>query len=166
MREVLKKHSSGMVVVKDSAVDYTLASPTIGPNKKPMWCGCVLLKKSAVTYHLMPLYFNPKLEEAIPPELLARKQGKTCFNFQRPDEQLFAKLDALTAMGREQWERRGFLTPGTISMEQMEEAVRAGGIDTAALARERKAKGKAAAAKRAVTLKKKADATAKRRAGA
>src|SRR6185369_11425720 len=85
LREVLKKHSSGMVVVKDSAVDYTLASPTIGPNKKPMWFGCVLLKKSAVTYHLMPLYFNPKLQAAIPAELLPRKQGKTCFNFQRPD---------------------------------------------------------------------------------
>src|SRR6266436_2147195 len=101
LREILKKYSDGMIVHADKPGDFTLTTQSIGANKKPIWFGCVLLKKSAVTYHLFPLYFNPKLRATIPPELLPRKQGKTCFNFQRPDDGLFAQLDALTGRARE-----------------------------------------------------------------
>src|SRR5207302_7690545 len=98
---------------------------------------------------LMPLYYNPNLQSAISPELAVRKQGKTCFNFKRPDAMLFAQLDALTRQGREQWQRLGFLEPGPIPPERFAAALRAGGHDPAALASERKSKVKAAAAKRA-----------------
>jgi hypothetical protein len=138
LREILRKHGDGLVVVNDTPTDYTVASPAIGPNGKPLWFGSVQSRKSAVSYHLMPLYFNPKLEATIAPELLPRKQGKTCFNFQRPDAALFEKLDNLTAAARGQWESRGFLSPGTISAEQMGQAVKAAWADTDALARRRK----------------------------
>jgi hypothetical protein len=151
LRDILKKHSAGMVLVADRPTDFTVSSPALGPNGKPMWFGCVLMGKSAVTYHLMPLYFNPKLQSAVPAELQARKQGKTCFNFKRPDEALFAQIDELTRVGREQWERHGFLEPGPIPAERFDAALRAGGENPAALAKVRKAKGKAAAVKRAKT---------------
>jgi hypothetical protein len=122
LREIMRKHADGMIVLVDTPVDFTLVSPAIGPNKKPLWFGAVLLKKSAVTYHLMPLYYNPTLQAAVPAELLARKQGKTCFNFQRPDAALFAELDELTRLGRETWQRIGFLQPGPIPRERFEAA--------------------------------------------
>jgi hypothetical protein len=154
LRNILKRHADGMIVLADKPTEYTLASPGLGPNGKPMWFGCVLSKKSAVTYHLMPLYYNPKLQSAISPELLARKQGKTCFNFKHADPVLFAQLDALTKQGREQWQRLGFLEPGPIPPERFADALRAGGHDPAALMKVRAAKGKAAAANRSRTLRK------------
>jgi hypothetical protein len=151
LRDILSKHSEGMVVVVNTPTDFTISSPALGPNGKPMWFGCVKAGKSAVTYHFMPLYFNPRLQSAVSAELQARKQGKTCFNFKRPDDALFAQIDDLTRMGREHWRRQGFLEPGPIPAERFAAALRAGGEDPAALAKVRKAKGKAAAAKRAKT---------------
>jgi hypothetical protein len=155
LRDILKRHSTGMLVKTDTPTDFTLVTSACGPNKQPMWFGAVLLKKSAVTYHLMPLYYNPTLQAAVPAELLARKQGKSCFNFRRPDADLFAKLDALTQRSRDAWAKYGFLDPGPITPERMNAALRAGGEDPDALAKLRKSKGKQAAAKRAATLKNK-----------
>src|SRR5205807_10234588 len=90
LRGILAKYSDGLVVHADTPTDFTLITRCIGPNKKPLWFGCVLLKKSAATYHVMPLYYNPALQQNISPELLASKQGKPCFNFQRPHPLLFA----------------------------------------------------------------------------
>jgi hypothetical protein len=162
LREILVRHADGMIVLADTPTEYTLATRALAPNKKPMWFGCVLSKKSAVTYHLMPLYYNPKLQSAVSPQLAARKQGKTCFNFKRPDAALFSQLDVLTKEGREQWQRLGFLEPGPIPPERFADALRAGGHDPAALTKVRAAKGKAAAAKRARTLRKQPGRTTSR----
>ena len=117
-----------------------------------MWFGCVRWGKSAVSYHLMALYFNPKLQAALPDVLRPRKQGKTCFNFQRPEPVLFGMIDELTRQGRAGFERHGFLAPGPVPPERFDAALRAGGEDPERIARVRKAKGKQAAAKRAATL--------------
>src|SRR5207237_388793 len=79
------------------------------------------------------LYFNPKLQAQVPEELRPRKQGKTCFNFQRPDAGLFAQLDELTRIGRQAFERHGFLEPGAVPAERLTEALRAGGEDREAI---------------------------------
>ena len=41
--------------------------------------------------------YDGELVKSISPELRKRMQGKTCFNFTRIDEPLFAELEALTA---------------------------------------------------------------------
>jgi hypothetical protein len=164
LRDVLKRHSAGLTVLADTPTDYTLITPATGPNKKPLWFGAVLLKKSAVTFHLMPLYYNRTLEATIPPELLARKQGKTCFNFQRPDAAMFAHLDSLTRQARERWESAGFLNPGPITQDQLNASLLAGGENPDAIAKARRAKGKGAAAKRAASLAKKAKSRPKPKA--
>jgi hypothetical protein len=153
LREILRKHAAGMTVA-DTAGDFTITSPAVASGK-PLWFGRVMVTKSAVSYYLFPLYFNPKLQAAIPAELLARKQGKTCFNFRHRDPDLFARLDTLTGEAREAFERHGLLKPGPVAVETMNAALRAGGEDPEALAKLRKSKGKAAARKRAATLKKK-----------
>lgn len=155
LRKILIKHSKGLIIQADTPTDFTVLTPAIGPNGKPMWFGAVQSKKSAVTFHLMPLYFNPRLNAMIAPELHPRMQGKTCFNFQRPDAGLFARLDDLTRRARECWEAAGFMKPGVVPPEAFTAALRAGGEDPAAIARLRKAKGKAATAKRAATIRKK-----------
>jgi len=154
LRRILLSHAGGLIVLADEPADVSLASRAIGPNQKPLWFGAVYVKKSAVMYHLMPLYFNPKLQAAITPELKARMQGKTCFNFQRPDAALFACLDELTRLGREAWERAGLLEPGPVPPERFAAAYRSAGGDANTLAATRKAKGIAAAAKRAATIRK------------
>ena len=118
LRDVLRRHAQDMIVLKDTATDFTLVTRALGPNKQPIWFGCVQWKKSAVTYHLMPLYYNPRLEATVPPALLARKHGKTCFNFQRAEPALLAELDALTARGREHFAAQGMLAEGQVTQER------------------------------------------------
>jgi hypothetical protein len=59
------------------------------------------IKKSYVSYHLMPLYDQPELGADLSPDLLRRKQGKTCFNFKREDPALYLELAKLTARAAE-----------------------------------------------------------------
>lgn len=165
LRDILKKHALGMSILADTPTNFTVITPAIGPNKKPIWFGAVVLKKSAVTYHLIPLYFNPVLQATVPAELLARKQGKTCFNFRRPDPSLFDQIDQLTGRGREHFQRHGFMEAGPISAERLGAALRAAGENPELLAKQRKLKAADAARKRAATLKKKAGAAAKPPAG-
>lgn len=63
---------------------------------QPMWFGGVQRMKAYVSYHLMPVYSHPALAATIPPQLKARMQGKSCFNFKTKDPLLFARLEALT----------------------------------------------------------------------
>jgi hypothetical protein len=162
LREMLRRHAQRMVVQADTPKDFVVATRALAPNGRPMWFGCVSVKKTAVTYHLMPLYFNPKLQAAVPPKLLARKQGKTCFNFKRPDPALFEILDDLTRHGREAWERQGLLDAGPIALENLDAALRAGGENPEKLKRLRKTKVRQAAKKRAATVRAKAAAARQR----
>ena len=110
LREILRRHSDGMIVQADTPTEFVVITRALGPNGKPMWFGAVTSKKSAVTYHLVPLYFNRKLQSAVAPELLARKQGKTCFNFKVVDEKLFKELDHLTAQSIAGFRKAGYIS--------------------------------------------------------
>ena len=167
LRRILEKNSTGMVVLADTPTKYTVITRAIGPNKKPMWFGAVMSNKSAVSFHLLPLYYNPKLKASVAPELLPRLQGKACFNFQRPDPDLFKRLDQLTRLGREQWKKFGFLEPGPVSAERLAAAVKSAGVDSEQLARLRHQVLARAAKKRAATAaKKKTEPRTKTRATA
>jgi len=159
LRRILEKQAAGMIVHADTPTEFTLITSAIGPNKKPLWFGAVMSKKSAVTYHLMPLYYNPRLLTAIAPELKARMQGKTCFNFQRPDPALFARLDELTRLSRDQWERWGFLEPGPVPPERFAAAAKSAGLDPVAIAAKRRQVAARATARRKATLAKRAKAS-------
>jgi hypothetical protein len=111
-------------------------------------------KKSAVTYHLMPLYYNPRLHAALSPRLKGRMQGKTCFNFQRPDPELFAALEELTRLGRAQWERAGLLESGPMPPERLAAAARSAGVDMVAVeAKRQKVVAQATARRKATRAK-------------
>lgn len=97
LRGIMLKAAPGRVVAKDAPGALELRTPAIDPKTRQHgWFGTVTIKKTYVAYHLMPLYVRPELADGISPELAKRKQGKTCFNFARSDDTLFAELGRLT----------------------------------------------------------------------
>ena len=54
-----------------------------------------ITSKSYVAFHLFPVYMFPALLKGISPELKKRMQGKTCWNFKKVEEPLFADLGGL-----------------------------------------------------------------------
>lgn len=104
LRRILKRHVRRLTVVRDEPLDFYLESRKPGSNGKPMFFGAAQTRKSYVSFHLMPVYTHPELLEEISPELRRRMQGKSCFNFTRPDRALFEELGELTRRGFELWD--------------------------------------------------------------
>ena len=48
---------------------------------RPLFAAAVQIRKSYVSYHLMPVYMDPALLATVSPALRKRMQGKACFNF-------------------------------------------------------------------------------------
>ena len=97
LRQVMLDNAGDRIVTEDSPGSLVLRTHRLDAKGQPGWFGTVTVKKSYVAYHLMPLYEQPALAEGISGALAKRRQGKTCFNFARADEALFAELAALTA---------------------------------------------------------------------
>jgi len=97
--EVMTNHAGELEFTSDKPGNTTVESHDVDAKGKPRWFGAVQTKKSYVSYHLMPVYEDPSLLADISPELKARMQGKSCFNFKTVDAELFAELGALTAVG-------------------------------------------------------------------
>jgi len=109
LKALLKKHERTLKVLKDEPQEYTLVTKSNSNRGQPMWFGSVRAGKAYVSYHLMPLYFNPPMNAMISPALKKRMQGKTCFNFKSVDKELFAELKTLTQEGIDSYRRRELL---------------------------------------------------------
>ena len=98
LRAILSRHAPPLIVQVDTATEYQLASPThkdrIG---RPLFVAAVQIKKTYVTYHLIPVYAVPSLRKGMSAGLKKRMQGKACFNFTAVDEPLVRELTTLTA---------------------------------------------------------------------
>lgn len=99
LKKILQKQAKKLVVVVDQPGHYYLDTDIIMKNGKPLFFGAVQVKKNYVSYHLMPVYVFPELQDDLSPQLRKRMQGKSCFNFREPDRKLFRELDALTKIG-------------------------------------------------------------------
>lgn len=103
LRELLLRAAPNMTVARDAAGDLLLQTREVDPNTgEPTFFAAVMAKKAYVALHLMPLYYRSELLADISPELNRRRQGKTCFNFKRPDLVLFAELELLIDRSRRQ----------------------------------------------------------------
>ena len=109
LKTMMKKHERTLKVLKDEPQEYTLVTKSNSNRGQPMWFGSVRAGKAYVSYHLMPLYFNPAMNALVSPALKKRMQGKTCFNFKGVDEELFAELKTLTQEGVDSYRRRELL---------------------------------------------------------
>lgn len=110
LKEIMHPYARRLDRKIDSDKELYVDTKHILKNKKPLWFGAVQVKKNYVSYHLMPVYLNPELLNEVSPELKKRMQGKSCFNFRTPDDNLFKELAVLTEAGYADYERRGYTT--------------------------------------------------------
>lgn len=118
LKEILQKYSGSFTVKPDTNTKYGLYA-AIGPATLKIWKGkmkkpampvaWIETGKAYVSYHLMGLYGNTALLKGLSKELKARMQGKTCFNFKKPDEKIFQELDSLTAWSIDGFRKAGFI---------------------------------------------------------
>jgi hypothetical protein len=118
LRQLLRAHAAGLTVAEDSPERFCLEA-TPGPAAHASWgekarrptlpVAWVERGRSYVGYHLMGLNGNTALTARLSTDLRARKQGKTCFNFRRPEEVPLAELSEVTAASIATLRRAGFV---------------------------------------------------------
>jgi hypothetical protein len=118
LRTILQEQQATFSVKSDTTTLFSLEAPT-GPATIKAWGGklrapsipvaWVEVKKNYVSYHLMGIYMNPKLEAKLSDALRAHMQGKSCFNFKKVDETLFHELSKVTAESVAALKKGGFV---------------------------------------------------------
>jgi hypothetical protein len=97
LRAMLQRHSKRLLTTADTANDFQVSSPEYTDRTgRPLFVAAVQIKKSYVSYHLLPVYANPKLLAGLSPALKKRMQGKACFNYTSIDATQLNELSALT----------------------------------------------------------------------
>jgi hypothetical protein len=91
----------------DKPGEYYLETKTAMRQGQRFQFGGVKIGKAYVSFHLMPIYMNPKLQGTISPELKKRMQGKSCFNFTQVDPSHVAELKKLAKAGFEEFKTWG-----------------------------------------------------------
>jgi hypothetical protein len=95
LKAILAPYRDKLAVARDGPDGMTLELPAY--EGKPWgYAAGTRLGRRYVSYYLMGVYGDRELLERISPELKRRMQGKSCFNFTKIDEDLFAELEALT----------------------------------------------------------------------
>jgi len=107
LRLILGSHSKKLDVVHDEPGYYYLNTKKLDAKGKPIFFGMVKSSAKKVSFHLMPIYCEPSLLDEISPELKARMQGKSCFNFNKQQPELFEELNALTVMCVQSYKTEG-----------------------------------------------------------
>ena len=109
LKTALKKHEKNLTIKTNTNDVYNLYAGYSEKYKRKIYFGGVEIKKNYVSFHLMPVYVNPKLLEGISPELNKRMQGKSCFNFKIIDKAQLRELTALTNKGFEYYKKEGMI---------------------------------------------------------
>ena len=106
LREIFKPLEKDLAVKTDEPGKYYLLTKKLNEKKQEIWFGGVEIKKNYVSFHLVPLYFFPELLDGISPELKKRLTGKSCFNFKKSTETVFADLENLTKASFETFKQK------------------------------------------------------------
>jgi hypothetical protein len=109
LRTIMAPYAEKLDAKKDDETELYVDTKHLQKNKKPLFFGAVQVKKAYVSYHLMPVYVKPELLDRVSPELKARMQGKSCFNFASSDQLLFKELAALTKAAYASYKEQGFV---------------------------------------------------------
>jgi hypothetical protein len=110
LKKILKKYEKHLKVTSNNIGVYNLYAGYSEKYKRDIYFGGVVVNKNYVSYHLMPIYMNPKLLDKISPDLKKRMQGKSCFNFKEVDKKLFKELSNLTKRGIDFYKTNGLLS--------------------------------------------------------
>lgn len=107
LRTILEPYAAKLERKVDSAQELYVDTRHVMKNRKPLFFGAVQMRKSYVSFHLMPVYVQPALLDSLSPALRKRMQGKSCFNFAAADKTLFKELAVLTKAGYASYKKRG-----------------------------------------------------------
>ena len=109
LRRIMAPYAGNLSITRDDDQELYVDTTHIQKNKKPLFFGAVQVKKSYVSFHLMPVYLQPALLQTASPELKARMQGKSCFNFNAVEPALIKELSALAKAGYASYKEQGFV---------------------------------------------------------
>ncbi|MCQ0090786.1 hypothetical protein [Roseovarius sp. M141] len=100
LRPLYSRHAGKCVVLADTPDRYWLGTHEVRARDGYRTdFGGVQIGKAYVSAHLMAVYIHPDMLADLSPELRKRMQGKSCFNFKKPDAQLFDELSRVVAAG-------------------------------------------------------------------
>jgi hypothetical protein len=126
LRTILQEQQANFSVKSDTATLFSLEAP-VGPATIKAWGGkarapsipvaWIEVKKNYVSYHLMGIYMNPKLEAKLSNSLRAHMQGKSCFNFKQVDETLLQELGKVTAESLVALKEGGFVGAAPVAKQ-------------------------------------------------
>jgi hypothetical protein len=111
LKPLMRPYAEKLVCQSDEPGNLYVDTGFTMKNKKPLFFGAVQTMKYYVSYHLMPVYVNPGLLEAVSEALLKHMQGKSCFNFREVDGALFSELAELTRSGYDYYVGEGYIQP-------------------------------------------------------
>jgi hypothetical protein len=109
LKAIMAPYTTKLDVKKDDPSELYVDTKHVQKNKKPLFFGAVQIKKSFVSFHLMPVYLRPDLLDGLSTGLKRHMQGKSCFNFAEVDKLLFKELASLTKAGFASYKEQGFV---------------------------------------------------------
>lgn len=108
LKPMLQSFERYCVVLTDEPDKYYLGTQEVrAKDGYQTSFGGLEIRKRHVSVHLMPVYAHPELLGDISVALHKRMQGKSCFNFSKPDPVLFRELQQLAKAGFEQFRTDG-----------------------------------------------------------
>lgn len=107
LKEIMKKNERNLHVLYDDSDNYYLETYPSFSNQKGEFFGAVQVKKSYISFHLMPVYYYPELLDNVPLDLKKHMQGKSCFNFKNIDKSLITALKKLVLNAYKKYVKTG-----------------------------------------------------------
>jgi hypothetical protein len=107
LKAILEPYVKDLVLLKDEPDEFYLNLHFKRQDGYQYYFGSVKIKKNDVGYYLMALFFYPDLLDGVSEKLKKRLHGKTCFHFKKPDPELFAELENLTALSLQRFQKEG-----------------------------------------------------------
>ena len=77
LKSILMKYEKRLRLNVNKKGNYSLNAGYDEKRKTDIYFGGVVINKNYVSFHLMPVYVNPKLLKGISPDLKKRMQGKS-----------------------------------------------------------------------------------------
>ncbi|MGB6987375.1 MAG: hypothetical protein WBD74_15490 [Candidatus Aquilonibacter sp.] len=109
LKGLLVPYAPRLHATQDTDSFYMLDGEYAAEFRRTMFFGGVQIRRAYVSFHLMPVYTNPELLGSVSDPLKKRMQGKSCFNFIRPERELLVELSALVDRGFALYERLGWV---------------------------------------------------------
>jgi hypothetical protein len=109
LKMIFAKYEKQLQITADTREKYYLETRSRSYKGNPLFFGAVIRGRAYVSFHLMPLYWDPLLAKGVSAGLKQRMHGKSCFNFSAPDPALFRELVRLTSRGFALYKRKNLL---------------------------------------------------------